>query len=97
VEEENVVDEDDWSFPSAYRERVAAKASAEEAERRAQLNARLPVDCVVCMDNPRDAVIVHGGDAHHVCCGACAGALKRASKPCPVCQRPIEAVLRYFS
>jgi len=55
------------------------------------------VDCVVCMDAPRDAIVVHAGSGHHVCCLACARALAAADRPCPVCQQPIEAVLQYFS
>lgn len=54
-------------------------------------------DCIVCMDAERNAVLVHEGDAHHVVCMGCAEMLKLAGKPCPVCQRPIEDVLRYFS
>jgi rubrerythrin len=56
-----------------------------------------PSDCVICMDAPRDAVIVHGSDAHHVCCMSCAKTLIRSRQSCPVCQRNIEKVLNYFS
>ena len=54
-------------------------------------------ECVVCMDNERTAILVHEGDGHQVCCIECANRLKRESKPCPVCQRGIEKVLRHFS
>ena len=59
--------------------------------------ARVEPDCVVCMDSPRDAILVHDGDGHHVCCMSCADILSRQGHPCPVCQRPIETILRYFS
>lgn len=54
-------------------------------------------ECVVCMDNERTAILVHETDGHQVCCIECANRLKRESKPCPVCQRGIEKVLRHFS
>ena len=55
-------------------------------------------DCVVCMDCTRDVILVHGQDGHHVCCRDCAERLhEEGNARCPVCLRPIEAVLNYFS
>lgn len=91
---------------SAAADRVAsfrgAEAVADPGLALRQVRPRSPTadgtrDCIVCMDAERNAVLVHKGDAHHVVCMNCAEMLKKSGKPCPVCQRPIEDVLRYFS
>ena len=83
-------------------ENHASSSASAEAARSAPVLLRSPsvddtCDCVVCLDAERSAVLVHDGDAHHVVCMDCAEILKRSRRPCPVCQRPIEDVLKYFS
>jgi len=80
-------------------EAAAATAAAERSALRVGAATAQPEEqeCVVCMDQPRSAILVHGSDGHQVCCVDCARRLKRDKKPCPVCQRPIESVLRHFS
>jgi hypothetical protein len=52
--------------------------------------------CVICMENPTDATLVHGSSAHVCCCLGCAQNLKRLDQSCPMCRKPIEAVLRLY-
>ena len=52
--------------------------------------------CVVCMVAVRNASVVHGETAHICCCLDCAKALKARGNPCPICNEPIDVVLRHF-
>lgn len=52
--------------------------------------------CVICFSKPKEASIIHGKTGHQVCCYKCAKRLRRRGKPCPVCRRPIRAVIRNF-
>ena len=52
--------------------------------------------CVICMENPTDATLVHGSTAHVCCCLPCAQNLKRLEQSCPMCRKPIESVLQLF-
>ena len=52
--------------------------------------------CCVCMAAPRDASLVHGETAHICCCLECARTLKAKGNSCPICNDPIDAVLRIF-
>ena len=53
--------------------------------------------CIVCMERPRNATIVHGETAHACCCIECAKQLQAAGQPCPMCRLPIDVVARQFS
>jgi hypothetical protein len=55
-----------------------------------------PTRCVVCMENPMDATLVHGDTGHICCCLRCAHGLQSAGFSCPVCREPIAAVIRHF-
>lgn len=52
--------------------------------------------CVVCQAEPKVASIIHGSTGHQACCYDCARRLKRHHKPCPVCRRPIEKIVRNY-
>ena len=52
--------------------------------------------CVICMEAPTDATLVHGGSAHVCCCLSCAQNLQRLEQTCPMCRKPIEQVLQLF-
>ena len=39
---------------------------------------------------------VHGKTAHVCCCLGCAHSLQELEQSCPMCRKPIEAVLRLF-
>ena len=52
--------------------------------------------CVICMENPTDATLVHGSTAHVCCCLACAKNLQQLKQSCPMCRKPIESVLQLF-
>ena len=52
--------------------------------------------CVICLDAPKDAGIVHDGSVHVCCCLKCARELHRQGQSCPLCRQHIEVVLRTF-
>ena len=52
--------------------------------------------CVVCLSKPKEASIIHGKTGHQVCCYVCAKQLRKRGKPCPVCRRPIQKVIKNF-
>ncbi|CAH1799074.1 unnamed protein product [Owenia fusiformis] len=52
--------------------------------------------CAICLTKPKDASIIHGKTGHQVCCYKCAKKLLKRRKPCPVCRRPIENVIKNF-
>eukprot|EP00948_MAST-09A_sp_MAST-9A-sp1_P003352 g3352.t1 len=53
--------------------------------------------CVVCLENRKDATIVHGDSGHMATCFACARILQRRGDPCPICRASIEHVIRQFN
>mmetsp|Transcript_36162 Transcript_36162/g.94790 ORF Transcript_36162/g.94790 Transcript_36162/m.94790 type:complete len:755 (-) Transcript_36162:57-2321(-) len=53
--------------------------------------------CVVCLENPKTALLQHGADGHLCCCLACAKLLKARQDDCPMCRKPIDAVIQVFS
>lgn len=52
--------------------------------------------CSICLSSPKDASIIHGHTGHQVCCYKCAKRLYRRGKPCPVCRRRIQKVIRNY-
>jgi hypothetical protein len=48
--------------------------------------------CVVCLEAPRSAALIHGATAHLCCCMTCAAALSL----CPMCRAPIQTVVQTF-
>ena len=52
--------------------------------------------CVICMEKPSDATLVHGRSAHVCCCLECAANLQHMGHSCPMCRKPIEAVLQLY-
>ena len=52
--------------------------------------------CIICVEKPRDATIIHGGTGHVCCCHDCAKRLEQRGDPCPVCKQPIQLVIRQF-
>ena len=52
--------------------------------------------CMICLSKPKEASIIHGKTGHQVCCYVCAKRLKRRGKPCPVCRRPIQKVIKNY-
>ncbi len=69
----------------AVEEPVAPVAHADDA-----------MTCVVCLERPRAAALVHGSTAHLCCCMHCAQALQVHSGLCPMCRAPIQAVVQTF-
>jgi len=56
-----------------------------------------PHACIVCMERPRDALLLHAGDEGHTCtCSRCAQQLVDASMACPICRQPILRVIKHF-
>jgi hypothetical protein len=54
-------------------------------------------ECVICLERPKDAMIVHGGTGHVCCCTTCAQELVRTGANCPICLAPIERVIRQYT
>jgi hypothetical protein len=54
--------------------------------------------CVVCLDNPSTAGVLHGDSVHKCLCKECAAMLKESKvDKCPMCREPIEAfIMRVF-
>lgn len=53
-------------------------------------------ECVICMDKPKNATLIHGDCGHTVCCLECAKSLYANRGSCPMCRRPIEKVIQNF-
>ena len=53
--------------------------------------------CIICMENPKNATLIHGDTGHCCSCWACAQVLKQRGDPCPICRAPIEHVIRQFN
>lgn len=54
-------------------------------------------ECIICLDKPKDATIVHGLTGHVCCCMACARELLRKGATCPICRAPIDRVIKQYS
>ena len=53
--------------------------------------------CVVCLDAPRNALLLHSGEVGHMCCCMdCAQILKARGDSCPLCRQHIDSVIRAF-
>ena len=53
--------------------------------------------CIICMEQPKNATVIHGDTGHCCCCYACAQVLKQRGDPCPICRAPIDHVIRQFN
>jgi len=52
--------------------------------------------CVICMEQPKNASIIHGDTGHQACCIECAKSLHAAKKTCPICRAKIDAVVHNY-
>ncbi|KAG8451019.1 hypothetical protein GDO86_003340 [Hymenochirus boettgeri] len=52
--------------------------------------------CQLCQRRPRNGNVVHGRTAHLVTCFSCARNLKKNRKGCPVCDKPIQMVVKIY-
>ena len=52
--------------------------------------------CVLCLNAPKEASLIHGNSGHQICCYKCAKKLRRRGKPCPVCRKKISKVIRNY-
>lgn len=75
--------------PSFVTEKGNTVASPEDTD----VNTK----CIICMENPKNATLIHGDTGHCCCCWACAQVLKQRMDPCPICRAPIEHVIRQFN
>jgi hypothetical protein len=67
---------------------------AEEEEEEEQEEDAL---CVICLEGPREALIVHADEAkssHRVLCLACAYKILEQGGSCPMCRKSIFAVFK---
>jgi membrane protease subunit (stomatin/prohibitin family) len=54
-------------------------------------------ECVICMDKPKNATLIHGDCGHSCCCLECARSLHANRGNCPICRREIEKVIQNFT
>ncbi|XP_028392354.1 E3 ubiquitin-protein ligase Mdm2-like isoform X2 [Dendronephthya gigantea] len=54
-------------------------------------------NCVICLERPKDATIVHGTTGHVCCCTYCASELFRRGENCPICRAPIQTVIKQYT
>jgi hypothetical protein len=52
--------------------------------------------CIICLEKPKDATIVHGDTAHVCCCFACAKSMKDGGLRCPICRQTIDTVVKHY-
>ena len=52
--------------------------------------------CVICMEQPKNAALVHGDTGHVCCCISCGDTLKERNILCPICRAPIDHVIKHF-
>lgn len=52
--------------------------------------------CKLCQRRPRNGNVVHGRTAHLVACFTCACNLQKTQQGCPVCQKPIQMVVKTY-
>ena len=52
--------------------------------------------CMLCLTRPKNASLVHGSTGHQVCCFKCGKRLRRRGRPCPVCRKKIQKVIKNY-
>ncbi|XP_053562669.1 protein Mdm4 [Bombina bombina] len=52
--------------------------------------------CQLCHRRPRNGNVIHGRTAHLVTCFPCGRSLQKTRKGCPVCQKPIQMVVKTY-
>ena len=52
--------------------------------------------CVCCLAKEADATLIHGDTGHICCCLECARICKAQSLGCPLCRKPITAVIQHY-
>ena len=53
--------------------------------------------CIICMELPKNATLIHGDSGHCCCCWTCAIILKQRGDPCPICRARIKKVIRQYN
>ena len=71
-------------------------AHEEEADKNADVNARLLpiVNCCICQDRPAIMVVCRCG--HRCLCDECANVLVKGSSKCPICRKVIADILHVY-
>lgn len=55
--------------------------------------------CIICLTQPRNTIFLHEGkgDAHQLCCYACASQVFKGNKKCPMCRQNIQQIIKVYS
>ncbi|KAK3736136.1 hypothetical protein QZH41_015532, partial [Actinostola sp. cb2023] len=53
-------------------------------------------ECIICLENPKNATLIHGDTGHLCCCWSCAQVLKKRGDTCPICRQHIDHVIKQF-
>jgi hypothetical protein len=86
------------SFPEADSEGGGVGAGSDSASTvprimlHRALSSTTTNECVVCMENQIDTVLIHGDNGHMCVCNTCA----RLLKDCPICRKPVEKAVFVF-
>jgi hypothetical protein len=54
-------------------------------------------ECIICYDNPKNTMFIHGLNAHQICCFNCATKISKTSNKCPLCQQTITQIIRVYT
>jgi ankyrin repeat protein len=76
---------------------LCARCGTNAALAAADADSERDATCVICMEHPKTALLQHGGDGHLCCCMSCAKLLTARGDPCPLCRKPIDAVIQVYS
>lgn len=78
----------DWLCPTCNDVQFASRLQCRKcnAAKPAAANAADAELCMVCLEKTRNTSLVHGVDAHMVCCNECAAKVTT----CPVCRKDVE-------
>ena len=72
---------------------LSPRAEEEEAAKEEDKEEDL---CIICMEQPKNASLIHGDSGHIICCIGCANRLKQSHVPCPVCRQDIQLVVKNY-
>ena len=93
----NAVTYPDDSGEEVARESTKKSDAATNEETRSSEGTDNNDTCIICLEQPKNATLIHGDTGHCCCCWPCGQVLMRRRDPCPICRAPIERVIRQFN
>ncbi|CAH0552568.1 unnamed protein product [Brassicogethes aeneus] len=74
-----------------------AENDSEKGYNSSRSNANDSDLCMFCHSAPKDGIFLHTNIAHVCCCYKCAKKTLNTTKRCPICNRPVNKVVKIFS